>query len=1175
MLRTLIEFCVRQPLLTLLGTVVIAAIGGYCALVIPIDAIPNVGENQVIVFTEWPGRSPKDVEDQVTYPLSVALLTVPHAESVRGKSMFGYSFVQVTFADGTDFYWARSRVLERLGTAIASLPEGVTPTLGPDTTALGQVFYYVLEGPPEMNLAELRTLQDYVIRYELQSVQGVSEVASVGGYVRQYQIEVDPDALRFHDIPLERLIAAVRDSNIDVGAKTVESGGMEYVIRGRGFIGQNKDTSQALADIEKTVVLSRAGVPVRIRDLAQVQLGPDFRSGAIDLNGTEAVGGVVVMRFGENPRAVIQRVREKIKQIEPSLKGVKVVAVYDRTGLIDETVSTLTEALRDELIITAVVIVLFLLHFRASLIVAVTLPMAVLMSFMGMKWFQIDANIMSLAGIAIAIGEVADLGIIISENVYQHLVEWEASQNGASSPSNPGLTQSRDVRSRTQVIIDATNEVASAVMTGVSTTIVSFLPVFFLTGRDLKLFGPLAWTKTFAMVAALLVAVFLVPALCRLLLHSSRWSIRRSLLVASVAGVAGVVAAVLFWQPWVVTVSPLPLWATAPLMGALCAGFAFFLSRERLRPIEENPTSRLILWIYEPTLRFLLAHKFSFCAVPLGIILLGAGAWFGLPTILYPAEQLARGLGAEPNHLPGYVDLKHRFPGLRTDDWIALDEGTWFYMPTLYPAASFSQAMEVLQTQDALISEIPEVANVLGKIGRVESALDPAPGVMIETYVMLKPEAEWREGVTMESIWDQINAVATLPGITPASPLQPIEGRVVMLQSGIKAPMAIRVYGDSLDGLAQAARRVAEHLRQIPQVDAATVNPDIVLGVPYVEFEVDREAAARFGMSTMAVNQVIETALGGMNLTQTVEGRERYPIRLRYQRDLRERIDDLPRLPVVTETGEVVPLEVLAKMSTTWGPGMISSEDARLVAHIAFAPSGMAGDLETVRAVESSLREVQLSGTLELPAGYNLLAVGSFENQIEANRRLLVIIPIVISINLLLIYLNFRNLPLTLIIFSQIPIAVFGGMIGLGLYGIEMNTAIWIGIIALIGISIDDGVVIATYMEQLFARRPMRSVQDLREATVDAGRRRIRPCLMTAFTTFAALLPIMLATGRGSDVARAMALPVFFGMFVELVSLFVVPVLYCGYMEAKLDLAPAEGLTDGISADVENRSTQL
>ena len=1145
MLRPLIEFCVRQPLLTVLGAIVVAAVGAYCALAVPIDAIPNVGENQVIVFTEWPGRSPKDVEDQVTYPLSVALLTVPHAESVRGKSMFGYSFVQVTFADGTDFYWARSRVLERLGSAIASLPEGVTPTLGPDATALGQIFYYVLQGPPDMNLAELRTLQDYVLKYELQSVEGVSEVASVGGYVRQYQIEVDPDALRFHDIPLERLIAAVKDSNIDVGAKTVESGGMEFVIRGRGFIGQNKDIAQSLADIEKTVVLSRDGVPVRIRDLGQVQLGPDFRSGAIDVNGTEAVGGVVVMRFGENPRAVIQRVREKIAQLEPGLKGVKVLPVYDRTGLINETVETLTESLREELVITAVVIVLFLLHVRASLIVAITLPMAVLMSFIGMQWLAIDANIMSLAGIAIAIGEVADLAIIISENIYQHLVEWERGRSAAG-----------DSRSRTEVIIEATYEVAPAVMTGVSTTIVSFLPVFFLTGRDYKLFAPLAWTKTFAMFAALVVAILLVPALCRLLLHTSRWPLWRGIVVAVVAGLATAVLCAAFWQPWIAKISPLPVWLVAPAAGLLIGVLAFTMSRERLRPIEENPTSRLILALYEPTLRFLLAHKFSFIAVPILICILGAGAWLGLPTILYPAEQFARGLGAEPNDLVGYVHMKHRFPGLRTDDWIALDEGTWFYMPTLYPAGSFSQGMEVLQTQDALIREIPEVENVLGKLGRVESALDPAPGVMIETYVMLKPESQWRKGITIHDIWNQINAVATLPGITPASPLQPIEGRVVMLQSGIKAPMAIRVYGDDLDGLAEAARDVAEQLRGMPQVSAATVNPDIVLGVPYVEFEVNRDAAARFNMTPMAVNQIIETALGGMNLTQTVEGRERYPVRIRYQRDLRERIDDLGRLPVVTESGEVVPLDLLASMHTTWGPGMITSEDARLVAHVSFAPSGSTGDLETVAAVESQLRDAQASGQLNLPTGYALLPVGSFQNQIEANRRLAIIIPIVVLVDLLLIYLNFRNLPLALIIFSQIPIAFFGGMIGLGLFGIEMNTAIWIGLIALIGIAEDDGVVIATYMEQTFARRPMRTVQDLREATLEAGRRRIRPCLMTAFTTFAALLPVMLATGRGADVARAMALPVFFGMFIELVSLFVVPVLYCGYMEFKLNVAP-------------------
>ncbi|MBM4002383.1 MAG: efflux RND transporter permease subunit [Planctomycetes bacterium] len=1156
MVRAVIGFCVRQPVLALLVILAVAALGGYCTTVVPIDAIPNVGENQVIVFTEWPGRSPKDVEDQITYPLSVALLTVPHADSVRGKSMFGYSFVQVTFADGTDFYWARSRVLERLGTAAGSLPAGVTPTLGPDATALGQILYYVLEGPRDMNLAELRSLQDYVVRYELQSVQGVSEVASVGGYVRQYQIEVDPDALRFHDIPLERLITAVRDSNIDVGAKTIESGGMEYVIRGRGFIGQNKDATQAVVDIENTVVTSRDGVPVRIRDVAQVQLGPDFRSGAIDLDGSEAVGGVVVMRFGENPRDVIERVREKIRQIEPGLKGVRIRAIYDRTGLINETVATLTESLREELIITSVVIALFLLHVRSSIIVAMTLPLAVLMSFVGMRWFQIDANIMSLAGIAIAIGEVADLAIIISENIYQHLVEWEMSQS--CRPENGGRPIAADPRTRTEVIIDAAAEVTPAVITGVSTTIVSFLPVFFLTGRDFKLFAPLAWTKSFAMVAALLVAVLLVPAMCRLCFRGAPWPVLRGLMAAGIAALLAAAATFLFWDPWIRQEMPWPRTPTVTLTALLVGGLAFALTRERMRPIEANPVSRMILFVYVPTLRMLLAHKLLFVSIPVLIIGLGVGAWFGLPALLYPVERMARGMGTELNTVPGYVEWKHRLPGLRTDDWIALDEGTWFYMPTLYPAASFSQGLEVLQTQGALIRQIPEVENVLGKLGRVESALDPAPGAMIETYVMLKPESEWRPGVTMQSIWEQINAVGTLPGITPASPLQPIEGRVVMLQSGIKAPMAIRIYGDNLDGLAEAARHVAEQLRQMPQVNAATVNPDIVLGVPYVEFDVDRETAARFGMTTMSVNQIIETALGGMNLTQTVEGRERYPIRVRYQRDLRERMDELPRLPVVTETGEVVPLAKLARMKTTWGPGMISSEDARLVAHVAFSPSGVMGDLETVQAVEQQLRQAQDVGALPLPTGYSLLAVGSFQNQLEANQRLRIIIPVVILVDLLIIYLNFRNLPLTLIIFSQIPIAICGGMIGLGIYGVELNTAIWVGLIALIGIAEDDGVVIATYMEQLFAIRSIRSIQDLRDATVEAGRRRIRPCLMTAFTTFAALLPVMLATGRGADVARAMALPVFFGMFIELVSLFVVPVLYCGYMEWSTgdDLAP-------------------
>lgn len=1151
MLRAILSFCIRERLVVLAVIAGVVGFGWYSTQTVPIDAIPNVGENQVIVLTEWSGRSPKDVEDQITYPLSIAVQSVPGAKSVRGKSMFGYSFVQVTFSDSTDLYWARSRVSEQLGTVSSKLPEGVTPTLGPDATALGQIYYYALEPPPGMNLAELRSLQDYVIKYELQSVEGVAEVASVGGYVRQYQIEIDPDKLRFHNLPLSKVAAAVKSSNLDVGAKTVESSGMEFIVRGKGFLGRDQDPTKAIKDIEETVIVSRDGVPVRIRDVAQVQLGPDFRRGAIDLNGSETVGGVVVMRHGENPREVIRRVRERIKTMQPALKGVTIQAVYDRTHLIEETVDTLTSSLVNEVLTTMLVILLFLLHVRASIVVAATLPLSVLMAFIGMKVMGIDANIMSLAGIAIAVGAMVDMGIIVSENIYLHLADWEA----AGSPGGE--------EQRPHIIRDAACEVIPAVMTAVGTTILCFLPIFFLTGRDYRLFAPLAWTKTFAMVASLIVAVLFVPVLSRIFLRSQR----RPGWYSAASGIVfgGLLAATCWfvWGGYFGTRWEISPWL--PTAGAFVVGFLLGvqLTREKLRVIDANPVSQVINAVYEPVLRFFLNHKRLFFVVPLLICFLGAGAWFGLPRVLQPVEEVSRSLGAELNDVPGYVSFKHSFTGLKSDDWIALDEGSWFYMPTLYPAASFSETMQVLQTQDALIKQIPEVANVLGKIGRVESALDPAPAAMIETYVMLKPKSQWRTGITEKDIWDEINRVATLPGVTPASPLQPIEGRVVMLQSGIKAPMAIRVYGDDLDGLSKASRAVAGQLKKSPYVNPETVNPDIVLGKPYVEFEVDREAAARYGMSTVMVNRVIETALGGANLTWTVEGRERYPVRIRYQRHLREQVDELKRLPVVTPKGEVVPLERLASLTRTWGPSAISSENARLVAHVSFSTSGLAGDLESVAAVEQLLREAQSKpeddpGRLEIPDGYVIEAVGSFQNQIEANRRLMWIVPLVMLSSLFLIYLEFRKFPVSLIVFSGIPVAFAGGLIFLGLTNVEMNTAVWVGFIALFGIAEDDGVVMATYLKQVFSRGIPESVSAIRDATVQAGLRRIRPCLMTTATTFISLTPILTSTGRGADVAKAMAWPVFGGMVVELVTLFVVPVLFCSYQESLLATRVAE-----------------
>jgi Cu(I)/Ag(I) efflux system membrane protein CusA/SilA len=512
-------------------------------------------------------------------------------------------------------------------------------------------------------------------------------------------------------------------------------------------------------------------------------------------------------------------------------------------------------------------------------------------------------------------------------------------------------------------------------------------------------------------------------------------------------------------------------------------------------------------------------------------------------------------LGADLNAVPGYVKAKHTFTGLATDDWIALDEGSWFYMPSLYPAASFSQAMEVLQTQDVMIKAIPEVKVVLGKIGRIESALDPAPAAMVETYIMLEPRETWREGMDERKIWDEINSVATLLGITPASALQPIEGRVVMLQSGIKAPMAVRIYGDTLEGLGQAALAVGEQMKTLHHVNAGTVNPDIVMGKPYFEFEVDREEAARYGMTTMMVNQIVSAGLGGLDVTTTVEGRERYPIQIRYQRDVRERVDELSQVPVVTPSGDVVPLERLANVTTTWGPGAINSEDARLVAHVSFAPSGAVGDLETVDAVMASLRRARENGQLEFPEGnFELQAVGSFQNQIEANQRLMWIVPVVILINLFLHYLHFRNFPLALVVFSGIPVAAAGGMIAVAVMGVDMNTAMWVGFIALFGLAADDGIVMATYMRETLNRRTIRNVEDVRNAIYEAGLKRIRPCVMTTDTTIVALIPVLISTGRGADVARAMALPVFGGMLIEPFTTFIVPTLYCGYVEFKMRL---------------------
>lgn len=1099
----LIEYVIakiqKHSLLSLILVGIVSFYGLYSKENTSVDAIPNIDENQVIVVSKWHGQSPKDIEDQITYPLSVALLSVPGAKSVRGKSLFGFSFIQVNFSDNIDYYWARSRVAERLPSVAATLPDGVSPVLGPDASALGQIFYYVLEPSKPSNAARLRSIQDYVVKYALQSVAGVSEVASVGGFSREYQVDLDPDQLRFHNVTIQAVVDAIKASNTEVGAKTIEQSDMEFIIRGKGFLGGGKGAEQIIADLENSVVKSHNGIPLRIKDVAEVHSGTAFRRGALDLNGVEAVGGIVVMRLGENPRAVIERVKAKITQLEASLDGIKIKAIYDRTTLIDATVKTLSDALFYEVLITILVIVLFLLNIKASLVVASTLPLAIYLAFIIMRNVGLDANIMSLAGIVIAIGNMVDIGIVTTENIYSRL----------STQRNLSLAD------RIKEIAAATSEVTPPLLAATATTVISFLPVFFLTGRDYKLFSPLALTKTFALLAALAVSLTVVPLLSRFFIREQMSTFARRFLPLVTTLLGSILTATLATT----ANSDALRTSIAAALGAL-GGYLIgrMMTRERLISPEDSLLTKFIYRLYEPSLRWAIERKCLFMALP--ILLLGAGV--------------------------------ASWSRLSTDDWIALDEGSFFYMPTMYPGIGFSKAYEIVQTQDALIKEIPEVENVLGKIGRADSALDPAPTAMIETYVILKDKSAWREGTTKEQLWQELTQRASLPGVTPAAFLQPIEGRVVMLQSGIKAPMAIRIYGNSLDGLAEACEQVAAQLKKLDVVKSRTVNPDIVLGKTYVEFTVDRTATARYGMSVKAVNTLIATALGGAMVGETVEGRERYPIRLRYQREYRDHLERLESLPVVTGKGETVLLKVLAKMQTLWGPAGISSENARLVAHVSFAPEGKIGAIATVETVMASLHKAQRDGELSLPTGYDMEPVGSFQNQIEANRTLMWVIPLVILVNLLLVFLLFGRWDISLIVFSGIPLAFGGGMVMLMLMGAQTNTAVWVGFIALFGVAVDNGVILGSYLEQCFKANPPKSRQDIIANVIRASLKRVRPCLMTTMTTIIALLPILLSTGKGAEVAHAIALPLFGGMFSALLLLVVLPVLYTALMEKKL-----------------------
>jgi Cu(I)/Ag(I) efflux system membrane protein CusA/SilA len=1164
---------------------------------VPVDAIPDIGENQQIVFTEWAGRSPQDIEDQITYPMTTALLGLPEVKTIRSFSMFGFSSIYIIFKEDAEFYWTRSRILEKLNSLTSNrLPQGVSPQLGPDATALGQVFWYTLEGRDSSgkpaggwDLDELRSTQDWYVRYALQGVDGVAEVASIGGYVKEYQVDVAPDALRTYGIALHEVFNAVRGSNLDVGARTIEINRVEYVIRGVGLI-------EHLDDLRQTVISQRDNVPITLEQVAEVEFGPALRRGAMDKAGAEAVGGVVVTRFGENPLAVIKRVKQQIDAIsaglpkktlnDGSVSQVAIVPFYDRTGLIYETLGTLEGAVRQQILVTIVVVVLMVLHLRSAALISAVLPLAVLFAFICMKLFGVDANLVALSGIAIAIGTIVDMGVVLVENTLKHL-------NAAPAEE-----------SRLEVVYRACTEVGSAVVTAVMTTVVSFMPVFTMEAAEGKLFRPLAYTKTFALIGSIVVALTIIPPLAHWLIgfrsrKNHRNQRKRPLAFAVFRRSArwvGLCLAVLVvlhqlatdWQPLGPGRAIANLLFVVLVIGGLQGGMYLFIR------------------YYAPMLAYLLRVKLVFLCVCAVLVVFGVTAWLGFGSLFAWLPQFVQQSKA-------YSAMAHALPGLGKEFMPDLDEGSYLLMPTTMPHASIGEAMDVLSKQDMAINAIPEVESAVGKIGRVDSPLDPAPISMIETIINYKSEyitdddgriltfeydtgseafvydasgnlvrdpsgrpfRQWRDQINgPDDIWDEIVRAASIPGTTSAPKLQPIAARIVMLQSGMRAPMGLKVYGPDLETLEQVALDIEGYLQQVPSIQAEAVLADRIVGKPYLEIEIDRAAIARYGIKIAMVQDVIEVAVGGKPITMTVEGRGRYPVRVRYQRELRDSIEALERILIDAPDGTQIPLEELAAINYLRGPQLIKSEDTFLLAYVIFDKREGYAEGQVVEQAQAFLQNRIDAGELSIPAGVSYQFAGSYENQIRSEQRLRVVLPIALCTIGLILYLQFKKISTTLLVFSGILLAWSGGFIMLWLYGtpwflnvevfdhnlrqlfgietINLSVAVWVGFLALFGITTDNGVIVCTYLQQVFKARAPRSVDAIRKATVEAGSRRVRPAMMTSATTILALLPVLSSRGRGADVMVPMAIPTFGGMMLATLTVFVVPVLYCGIAELSL-----------------------
>lgn len=1264
MLNKIIKYFLNNRLITMLLLVILIVWGLSTAPFnwhggllprdpVPVDAIPDIGENQQIVATEWMGRSPKDIQDQITYPLTTSLLGIPGVKTIRSTSMFGMSFIYIIFDDNVEFYWSRSRILEKLNSLPAgTLPEGVQPTLGPDATALGQIFWYTLEGRnPETGQPtggwdpdELRTIQDFYAKYSISSAEGVSEVASIGGYVKEYQVEVNPNSMRAYNVSIMDVMNAIQKSNLDIGAETVEINKAEYLVRGLGYI-------KKVSDLEEAVVTVRNGVPVKVKDVAFVNLGPATRRGGLDKEGVEAVGGVVVARYGSNPMQVIQNVKDKIKEMEAGLpqktladgtvSKVTVVPFYDRSGLIQETIGTLETALSHEVLICIIVVIVLVFNLRASVVISSILPIAVLMTFILMRYLGIEANIVALSGIAIAIGVMVDVGVVFVENIIRHMEE----------ESNKGV---RKGKAFIDLIYRSVSEVSGALSTAMLTTIISFLPVFAMEAQEGKLFKPLAYTKTFALLSAFLLGIAMLPTLAYYI-FSFKISSKLIRKAANIALVVGGI--VLFILTGIVPVIGLSLfglnnlfaykWKNDKIPTYLNVGIAiliavYYLTIEWL-PVgtqEGIPINFIfvvlaiavilgMLWVlvlyYERILRWCLAHRWKFMMIPVVTVFFGLIIWMGFDKTFGFVANGFEAIGWKTFRQTGFWQASsNRFPGIGEEFMPSLNEGSFLLMPTSMPHTGIEQNLSYIETLDKRISGIPEVEITVGKWGRVNSALDPAPTQMFENTINYRSEyildqnghrerfkvnrkgefllangstynpkngfrlipadslvidkngdyfRQWRPQIKKtDDIWQEIVNVSHMPGLTSSPKLQPIEARLVMLSTGMRAPMGIKVSGPDLESIEKGGKALETALKDVPSILPSTVFYDRAVGAPYIEIKLNRENMARYGITVADLQEVIGAAVGGMPLTTTVEGRERFPVRLRYPRELRENPEELSRLIIPTATGAQIPLSEVADIEYTKGAQMIQSENTFLLGYVIFDKVAGKAEVEVVKEADKLLKEKIASGEVQLPKGVSYKFAGNYEQQERAANRLLIVIPLSLLAILLILYFQFKTVTASLIHFSGVIVAFAGGFILLWLYGepwfmnfsvggnnlrdmfqmhpINLSIAVWVGFIALFGIATNDGVLMGTYIHDTFLKENPHTKDEIREAVVHAGLRRVRPAAMTTATALIALLPVLTSTGKGADIMVPMAIPTFGGMLIQSMTMFVVPVFQCWWRES-------------------------